>query len=164
MYRETLRAVYTQFKSTEQIFIGFYTQQLSKLTTTQLSINMVTAPMPYPVLAGRFSARRGRVLLHCSLEEASNSLLWFFFSLAFSLAFHSSILLPESLSCIFDSKRRDEISKEWWGEEQIGRLKGRTDDGDFSGGKNGCGLDSRHGSWKTRIVNTEPNIWRLDES
>lgn len=40
-YREALQALYTQCKSTDQIFIGCYTQQISQLNTTQPSINRV---------------------------------------------------------------------------------------------------------------------------
>lgn len=44
-------------------------------------------------------------------------------------------------------------------------MKGRAADGDFSGGEKGCGLDSsRNGSRKTKIGNTEPNTWWLDET
>lgn len=116
------------------------------------------------MLPWRFSARWGKVLLHCSLEQASSSLLGFFFSLRFLASFSQKYFsMPKSLSCIFDPRGGDEFLQECWEEEQVGRLKGRAGDGDFSGGEKGCGLDSsRNGSRKTKIVNTEPNTWWLD--
>lgn len=73
--------------------------------------------------------------------------------------------MPKSLSWILDSRGGDEILQKGWEEEQAGRLKGRAGDGDFRGGEKGCGLDSsRNGSRKTKIVNTEPDTWWLDET
>lgn len=111
--------------------------------------------MLYPLLPWRFSARCAKVLLHCSLEQACSSLLGFFFSLRFLASFpQKCFFMPKSLSCIFDSRGGDEILQECWEEEQVGRLKGRADDGDFSGGEKGCGLWQQQ-EWKKKDKNSQ---------
>lgn len=155
-FREALQALHMQYRSTDQIFSGCYPHQISKLNTAQPSINRVPGGFQPSGERFSFTAPWNRLPSPCSD---------FSFSFRFFSNLFTDIFFNAQIFELFNSRGGDGILQECWEEEQVGRLKGRAGGGDFSGGEKGCGLDScRNGSRKTKIGNTEPNTWWLDET